>query len=113
MPKRPSPKSLTGAGQDFGRYAGLGLQFVLTLVLLGALGWWLDSLWGTGPWLLVTGILLGSVVAFITIVRAVPPAKAVHVTKPALPPFHEEEQAEVEGDEGEHARDDHDSTPKR
>ena len=99
MPTRPSPKSLTGAGNDFGRYAGLGLQFVLTLVLLGALGWWLDSLWSTGPWLLVTGILLGSIVAFIAIVKAVPPAQAVHVTKPPLPPFHPEKQGEAEGDD--------------
>ncbi|MBL8857294.1 MAG: AtpZ/AtpI family protein [Planctomycetes bacterium] len=98
MTPRPSPKTLSGAGKDFGRYAGLGLQFALTLLLLGALGWWLDGRWGTEPWLLVTGILLGSIVAFIAIVKAVPPARAVRVTKPPLPTFAESHAAEAEKD---------------
>lgn len=84
MPPSLPDKNLAAAGSDFGRHAGLGLQFVGTLALLGALGWWLDGLWGTGPWLLVVGIFLGSIVAFITIVKSVPPAKAVRVTKPYL-----------------------------
>jgi hypothetical protein len=58
---------------DLARFAGLGIQFTLTLVLLGALGWWLDSLCGTRPWLLVAGVLGGGVLAFIALVRSVPP----------------------------------------
>jgi ATP synthase protein I len=84
MPPSLPDKNLAATGSDFGRHAGLGLQFVGTLALLGGLGWWLDGKWGTGPWLLVVGIFLGSIVAFITIVKSVPPAKAVHVTKPYL-----------------------------
>ena len=58
---------------DLARFAGLGIQFALTLVLLGALGWWLDSLLGTRPWLAVAGVLLGGVLAFVSLLRSVPP----------------------------------------
>ena len=58
---------------DLARFAGLGIQFTLTLVLLGALGWWLDSLFGTRPWLLVAGVLCGGLLAFISLLRSVPP----------------------------------------
>lgn len=68
-PNKPS------TSRDFGRYAGLGLQFAVTLALFGALGYWLDTKFGWTPWLLVTGILFGSVFAFIAIVRAVPAAR--------------------------------------
>lgn len=81
FPKKPN---LASDASDFGRYAGLGLQFVVTLVLFGGLGWWLDGLWGTRPWLLVAGIFLGAIVAFWAIVKAVPPAEAVRPTKPYL-----------------------------
>jgi len=60
---------------DMGRYAALGLQYALTIALLGALGWWLDSSLGTSPWLLVTGLFLGAISGFTMIVRAVPPAR--------------------------------------
>jgi F0F1-type ATP synthase assembly protein I len=59
---------------DLGRFAGLGLQFVLTVAVFGGLGWWLDTLLATSPWLLVAGVLAGGVVAFVLIVRSVPPA---------------------------------------
>ena len=64
---------------DLGRYAGLGLRFVLTAAVLGLLGWWLDGRFGTAPWLLVAGVLLGSVGGFVAIVRAVPPAQNLHL----------------------------------
>lgn len=72
-----------GAGSDFGRYAGLGLQFVVTLALFGGLGWWIDGMLGSTPWLLVTGVLLGAVVAFVLIVRSVPPAKSARPLHPS------------------------------
>lgn len=68
---------------DFARYAGLGIQFTLTLVLLGALGWWLDSRFGTRPWLLVAGVLAGGVLAFYSLLRSVPRAGA---RRPRPPP---------------------------
>jgi len=91
----PSKKNVASDSADFGRYAGLGLQFVVTLALFGGLGWWLDGKWSTTPWLLVTGVFLGAIIAFIAIVKAVPPAKAVHPTRPYL----EDEPADKTGDD--------------
>jgi ATP synthase protein I len=57
---------------DLGRYAGLGFQFAAVLLAFGALGWWLDGLLGTRPWLLVAGVFLGAAGAFIALLRSVP-----------------------------------------
>ena len=38
--------------------AGAGLQFGLTICIFALLGHWLDGKFGTGPWLLVVGVLL-------------------------------------------------------
>ncbi len=78
-----TPRRSSAAELDFGRYAGLGLRFVVTVALFGLLGWWIDGRVGSAPWLLVAGVLLGSVVAFISILRAVPPARNLHL--PPLP----------------------------
>ncbi|MCK6446364.1 MAG: AtpZ/AtpI family protein [Planctomycetes bacterium] len=73
LPSVPRPPDgRPGGGADFGRYAGLGLQYALTVVLLTGLGWWLDARWETTPWLLVVGAVLGSVAGFVNLVRAVP-----------------------------------------
>jgi hypothetical protein len=55
-----------------GRYAGLGFQFAGVLLAFGALGWWLDGLLGTQPWLLIVGVFLGAAGAFLALLRAVP-----------------------------------------
>jgi len=78
-----TPRRRTEAELDFGRFAGLGLRFVVTVALFGLLGWWIDGRVGSAPWLLVAGILLGSVLAFISTLRAVPPAQNLHL--PPLP----------------------------
>lgn len=57
---------------NFGRYAGLGLQYALTIALLAGLGVWLDGKWDTTPWCLVVGSVLGFVAGFVNLVRAVP-----------------------------------------
>jgi F0F1-type ATP synthase assembly protein I len=71
---------------DLGRYAGLGFQFAGVLLAFGALGWWLDSLLGTGPWLLIVGIFLGAACAFIALLRAVPAARPRSPIEPTEPP---------------------------
>ena len=83
MTPREARKPVTDAELDFGRFAGLGLRFVATVALFGLLGWWADGRLGWSPWLLVAGVVAGGVVAFISIVRAVPPARNLHL--PALP----------------------------
>jgi F0F1-type ATP synthase assembly protein I len=62
-------------GLDLGRYAGLGFQFAFTLIAFGALGWWLDGVLSTRPWLMIAGIVLGATGAFFAILRAVPAAR--------------------------------------
>lgn len=58
--------------EGFTRYGGLGIQYAGTIVALGALGYWADSAFGTLPWFLIAGILLGSVGGFISLVKKVP-----------------------------------------
>lgn len=60
--------------RDLGRFAGLGLQYALSIALLGALGWWIDRQLGSNPWCLVAGVVLGCVAGFWMIVRSVPGA---------------------------------------
>jgi ATP synthase protein I len=45
------------------------LSFVLSTVTLLGLGWLLDRWLGTGPWLVVTGIVLGAGVGFYQFIR--------------------------------------------
>ena len=52
-------------------YVGLGFEIVVPIVLGLLLGFWLDRRWGTGPWLLLTGILLGIAAGFYNFFRAV------------------------------------------
>jgi ATP synthase protein I len=45
------------------------LSFVLSTVALLGFGWLLDRWLGTGPWLIVTGIVLGAGIGFYQFVR--------------------------------------------
>ena len=47
--------------------AGLAIFFSVASFL--GLGWLLDNYFETGPWLLITGILLGSVAGFYQFIR--------------------------------------------
>jgi F0F1-type ATP synthase assembly protein I len=49
--------------------AGLGLQFVVSLLLFLFIGKWLDERLGTAPWLLITGVFLGAGASFYSIYR--------------------------------------------
>ena len=50
-------------------FAGIGLQFAITLVVFALAGIWLDRRLGTSPWLLIVLVLGGSGLAFWTMVR--------------------------------------------
>jgi ATP synthase protein I len=43
-----------------GEFAGIGLQFALTVVVFVLLGLWLDKRWNTSPWLLVGLTFVGA-----------------------------------------------------
>lgn len=58
--KEPPP-SRSILPPDAYRFAGLGLQFAATILILGLAGNWADRRFGTRPWLTLAGILLGFV----------------------------------------------------
>lgn len=55
--------------QQLAPYMGLGMQLAAAMVVFGALGWWLDERFGTTPWLLVVGIVLGATGGMIHLIR--------------------------------------------
>ncbi len=52
-----------------GKYAGLGLQFALSILLFLYLGQWLDRRLGTEPLLLIVGVFTGAGGAFYSMYR--------------------------------------------
>lgn len=52
------------AARSFGRYAGVGLQFAVSVVLFVYAGQWLDRRLGTAPWFLLAGAIVGASAAF-------------------------------------------------
>ncbi|PYS50500.1 MAG: hypothetical protein DMF68_06985 [Acidobacteria bacterium] len=49
-------------------YAGV-LSFVISTVTMLGLGWALDRWLGTGPWLVIAGIVVGAGVGFYQFIR--------------------------------------------
>ena len=56
-------------GVSGSQFAGIGLQFAVTLVVFALAGIWLDRKLGTSPWLLIVLVLGGAGLAFWTMVR--------------------------------------------
>jgi F0F1-type ATP synthase assembly protein I len=82
MPKEPAQPSDPGdkepgtpAPNAFGRYAGMGLSYALTILAFGWLGWWVDGKLGTIPVFLIAGVLVGFVGGLISMVKRVPKAR--------------------------------------
>jgi F0F1-type ATP synthase assembly protein I len=55
---KPEPRS------DFVRAASLGLEIAVAVFLGAGVGYWLDSVCQTGPWLMVLGLVIGSIAGF-------------------------------------------------
>jgi len=58
----PTPPPKSGEQrqiEQWYRLAGIGLEFIVAILLVGAIGWWLDRLLKTWPWLTVVGGALG------------------------------------------------------
>jgi len=47
----------------------LGIEFATAVMAGGALGFWLDKKWGTLPWLLLVGIMIGFSLGFYIVCR--------------------------------------------
>ncbi len=57
--------------QSYVRYTGIGMQFLLMMLLPMGAGYWLDTWLGTLPWILVAGAALGAVGGMTWLVRSV------------------------------------------
>lgn len=51
------------------RMAGVGMEFAAAIIVMGAIGWFLDWLFGLSPWGLVAGMALGFVVGLWQLIR--------------------------------------------
>ena len=56
-------------------FAGIGLQFALTLVLFAFLGLWLDDRLHSSPWLLLICVFVGGAASFYSMYRRVTAAE--------------------------------------
>jgi ATP synthase protein I len=53
-----------------GRISAVGMEFAAAVIICLLLGYWADGKLGTGPYLTIAGILLGSFVGFRAIYSA-------------------------------------------
>ncbi|HEX4997818.1 MAG TPA: AtpZ/AtpI family protein [Terriglobia bacterium] len=51
--------------------AAASYALIGAIILLGGIGYALDRWWGTSPWFLLTGLLVGIVVGFYELAKAV------------------------------------------
>jgi len=66
--RRPAERGPALSGTEF---AGIGLQFALTLVLFAFLGLWLDERLHSSPWLLLLCVFVGGAAGFYSMYRRV------------------------------------------
>lgn len=51
------------------RYAGLGFELVASVLVLTLLGWWVDRHFGSAPWGVLSGALIGLIGGMYNLVR--------------------------------------------
>lgn len=56
--------------REWHRVAGVGIEFAVAVVGLGFLGYWIDGMAGTSPWLMFAGLALGFTVGLLALLRA-------------------------------------------
>jgi ATP synthase protein I len=59
-----------GLSASSSKLSGLGLQFVIAILLFLYAGMWLDKKLGTAPWMLLLGALIGAGAGFYSLWRA-------------------------------------------
>jgi ATP synthase protein I len=64
-------KGLQRSLQNSGSFAAASYTLIGAIVLLGGLGYFADGWFGSSPWLLLLGLLLGIVVGFYELARVV------------------------------------------
>lgn len=60
-----------GGMNSYIRYTGIGIQFTLMMLIPVGLGYWLDTLIDTLPWLTVAGATFGCVGGMVWVVKSV------------------------------------------
>lgn len=55
--------------EELGPYLTMGIQLALGVVVFFFLGRWLDGALGTSPWLMIAGLVLGSVGGLVKFLR--------------------------------------------
>jgi ATP synthase protein I len=58
-----------GEAASMSALAGLGLQFVIAILLCLYAGMWLDRKLGTSPWFVIAGIVVGASAGFFVMYR--------------------------------------------
>ncbi|MFQ5878286.1 MAG: AtpZ/AtpI family protein [Acidobacteriota bacterium] len=66
--KEPPGRSPLGEAM---RFAQIGTMLVVPMLLLGGVGYVLDRRLGSGPWLLLAGLLVGMATGFVNFFRLV------------------------------------------
>jgi F0F1-type ATP synthase assembly protein I len=63
-------------GPSASQFAGVGLQFALSIIVFLYLGQWLDRKLGTAPWLLIAGVFVGAGASFYSMYSRLMAAQA-------------------------------------
>ena len=63
-------------GPSASQFAGVGLQFAISIIAFLYLGQWLDRKLGTAPWFLIGGVFLGAGGSFYSMYRKLMAANA-------------------------------------
>lgn len=64
-----------GSAVSGAEFAGIGLQFALTILVFVFVGIWLDRRFGTAPWLLILCVFAGAGGGFFSMYRRVTAAQ--------------------------------------
>ncbi len=71
-PRGSAPKTESEderASRAFSRYAGIGLQFAISILLFLYAGQWVDRRLHSAPWGVLAGVLIGASAAFYSMYR--------------------------------------------
>jgi ATP synthase protein I len=58
------------------KYSQIGVMLVAPMLALGGIGYWMDGRWGTAPWLLLAGLILGMAGGFVNVLKLVLPPRS-------------------------------------
>jgi len=69
--REKGPAGEAPSGPSPAEFAGSGVQFVVSILLFLYIGKWLDGKFGTEPWLLMAGVIVGAVAGFYSFYRRI------------------------------------------